>query len=154
MSLNPVVEFITKILSYALTCVVIFLLLVVIRKFYSGPFDPLEILRKAVLDHVVGAGEGTNVEYRTRDGSILDLGSFMTATLQNSQGKSYELKQGYFRGCDPKHIKAGASCHISIQGGLLHDDVRVQIDDQKQTLFVQSRFFSRKDISEQIGGRQ
>ena len=49
------------------------------------------------------------------------------------------LVAGVFVGCDPDLIWAGAGVHISIQNGLVKERLSVQIDPERQMLFVRSR---------------
>ena len=77
-----------------------------------------------------------NVEFRDRDGVLMDLGSFVLVTLHNGRGDAFQLREGIFVGCDPSYIWAGVLVHISIQNGLVKEQLSVQLDLGRQQLFV------------------
>jgi hypothetical protein len=81
-----------------------------------------------------------NVEFRDASGALMDLGPFIEVTLRSGHGRSYSLQEGVFIDSHPDWIKVGASVDISIQDGLVREFLTVQIDFEREILFVKSHF--------------
>jgi hypothetical protein len=79
-----------------------------------------------------------NLEYRDASGGLMTAGPFISAILRNGHGGPYELRDGIFAACDPTSIKPGATVDVSILEGLVRERLKVQIDRQKQVLFIRS----------------
>jgi hypothetical protein len=130
-------HFVTTTLAYALALMAMMILLWFGRRVgWRWPIDFLEWL--------VGAGSHApertvNVEYRDASGIAADLGPLVTGTLRNGRGGLFELHEGCFVGCHPDVIRAGGVVVINIQERV-KETLRVQLDLEKQTLFVESRF--------------
>jgi hypothetical protein len=80
-----------------------------------------------------------NVEYRDAEGVLMDLGPFIHAVLRNGRGKANSVNEGVFVDCEPDWIKAGALVHISVQDSLVREELVVQVDLQREMLFVKSQ---------------
>jgi hypothetical protein len=91
-----------------------------------------------------------NVDYLFADGAMVNL-TFIYATLRNSEGGLFNLHEGAFLGCDPSAIKPGAVVWVSVQSGLVQEQLRVRLDPATNTLFVQSGY-TRAELLARING--
>jgi hypothetical protein len=98
-----------------------------------------------------GDRERVNIEYRGADGKVLDFGLFVKAIIRNGHGRPAELCQGAFCGCDPNVFGVGAMCVVSVQDGIIKENLTVQLDLGKKSLFVQSRFNQEQLLAALIG---
>ncbi|MGY4617612.1 hypothetical protein ACVWZ4_002839 [Bradyrhizobium sp. USDA 4472] len=117
---------------------------------YTGALDIITIV-----DRWIGplwrsdARPLVNVEYRDADDTPMQLGSFVLATLRNSRGKFFDLVEGAFVHCEPAWIKAGALVHVSVQQGLVREDLYVLVDPERDLLYVRSQY-RRAEMFEKI----
>jgi hypothetical protein len=108
------------------------------RSGWSGALDLAGILERWI--GPMRKPEATvNVEYRDAAGVLMDLGPYIHAVLRNGRGKSFALSEGVFVDCEPTWIKPGALAHVSVQDGLVREELVVQVDMQREMLFVKSR---------------
>lgn len=146
---EELVHFATTVMAYALALLIIVLALWTLRKVgWRWPKELITFLER-LIDANLFVIQGINVEYRDLTDLLLDLGPYVTASLRNGRGGSFELREGYFTSCDPDRIRAGTVVVVSIQEGLIREILKVQLDLEKQILFVRSRF-THKQVIEQI----
>lgn len=126
-------------------------LVVILRSLgYGGALEITDIL-----DRWIGPLHGgnprplVNVEYRDAENVPMHLGSFIRSTLRNSRGKFFLLVEGAFVDCEPAWIKAGALVHVSVQDGLVREELYVRIDRERDLLFVKSKY-SLSEMFEKI----
>jgi len=102
---------------------------------------PIEVsgLLERALDAGGGGDSTVNVEYRDASGTSIDLTPYIKGSLRNGHGRAFNLKESVFELCDPHAIRAGVMVQISLQEGLVKESLRVQLDYEKQILFVQSK---------------
>jgi hypothetical protein len=130
---------------------VIAVFVIILRRLgYEGPLDITGIIDKWIgplwKEQVRPL---VNVEYRDADDMPMQLGSFVCATLRNSRGKFFDLVEGAFVNCEPAWIKAGALVHISVQQGLVREELYVRVDPDRDFLFVKSQY-RRAELFEKI----
>jgi hypothetical protein len=149
--LKEVGHFASTVLAYALALSTILAVLWTLRRF--GKRWPVEIV--GFLERVLDAdgGEPTvNVEYRDASGKQIDLTPLIKGILRNGHGRAFDLRENVFVQCDPQTIRAGAMVLVSLQGGLVKESLCVQLDPEKQILFVQSKKL-RMELIDIISGR-
>jgi hypothetical protein len=138
--LDQILHFLQTVLATALALALIAFALKGLRRIYRGPIEPSEILENPDGNRDAHHGsDGVNVPYRDATGAPMDLGPLVPAQIHNSSGGLFALHEGCFIGCDPKWIHLGAYCTVSVAGGLVREFVRVQLDHQHGTLYVESR---------------
>jgi hypothetical protein len=149
--LREVGHFATTVVAYALALTAILAVLWTVRR--SGKRWPVEIVGflERVLDAESG-GPSINVEYRDASGKPIDLTSLIKGNLRNGHGRAFDLRENVFVQCDPHTIRAGAMVLVSLQDGLIKESLRVQLDPEKQILFVQSKQ-TRMELIDMISGR-
>ena len=140
--LQQLTHFAVVVLATAIALLLIAIVLIAVRRFWTGPVEPVG------LPGLADSGEGqiesgrlsVNVEYRDKLGVPMNLGPLVKVHLRNGQGTSFELIEGCFVECDPKLIKASAPCTVSVADGRVTEPLWVQVDPQRQTLFVRSQY--------------
>lgn len=149
--LKDIIHFGTMVVAYALALSAILVVLWTLRR--SGKRWPVDIVGflERVLD-ADSAGPCVNVEYRDASGKPIDLTSLIKGNLRNGHGRAFDLRENMFVQCDPHTIRAGATVLVSLQAGLIKESLVVQLDPEKQILFVQSKK-TRMQLIDIISGR-
>lgn len=143
-------HFVTTAIAYGFAVVVMVFTLSAFRRLgWRWPLEFVTLFEQLIHTGNTNSDQAVNVEYRDPTGILLDFGSFVTANMRNGRGRSYELREGCFLGCDPGRIRAGSTVVVGIQDGLVKETLKVQLDFEKQLLFVCSRF-TRDQLLEQI----
>jgi hypothetical protein len=86
------------------------------------------------------ARTSVNVEYRAVGGKQMNLGPYIQADARASRGWAYALRSGFFVDCDREDFTPGALVSIDVQGGLVREELVIQVDFDRNMLFVQSNF--------------
>lgn len=139
---SQVGHFVSMFAVTALALGLIALLVCIFKKLgWRWPFDPIGLLERLLDGRDKGREiQKVNVEYRGTDGAMLDFGPYVKAIIRNGHGRAADLHQGAFCGCDPDIFCVGAMCVVSVQDGIIKENLTVQLDLGKKALFVQSRF--------------
>jgi len=134
-------HFATMVLAYALALMIIVLLLWLLRKLeWRLPKELVGFLERLIDTGAHGARTSVNVEYRDVSGEIIDLGQYVPVTLRSSRGNASSLHEGCFVHCDQHRIKPRTAAVVSILDGQIKETVWVQVDLEKDILFVVSKF--------------
>lgn len=152
-TLEHVLNFLTVAAAFAAASVVLFLILYLIER-WKGPIEFGELYRRVFGKRRPGGfslEKSNNVELHGSDDTLLILGPYLSATLRNGRGKVYRLSEGCFVGCDPRFIKIGATCCVTYQDGSLYEELTVQLDDDRDKLFVKSAYRNRREVAEALG---
>ena len=134
-------EFFTNVLATAVALAFVVLFLILIKA--QGPIEPVELL-KDLISRLFKTREVVNVELRGPSGEVIDFGHFVHGRLRTGRGESYRLRQGCFERCDPKQVTVGANVTVSLQDGFVMLALVVQLDWNKQILFVESEFTQKE----------
>jgi hypothetical protein len=150
---NQFGHFVTVVTAYALALGMIALLICLLKKLgWRWPVEAVGFLERLLEGSDKDREtQKVNVEYRGADGRMLDFGLYVKAIIRNGHGRAVDLRQGAFCGCDPDVFAVGAACVVSVQDGIIKEDLIVQLDLVKKVLFVQSRFDQEQLLAALIG---
>lgn len=146
-------HFAALVLATSIALLLIAIVLIAVRKFWPGPIEPVGLMDLLIAPKDTSSSRASvNVDYRDSVGVLMNLGPLVTGHLRNGRGASFNLIEGCFVACNPKFIKASAPGTVSLADGFVTECLWVQVDPERQTLFVRSQY-TRAEMFGRINNR-